>query len=99
MLASLFVYTFGSWRPAALLFIGATDNRRFRAFDGKTGEELWTTNVGQNINANPMSYRGKDGNQYVAVIANSQLVDFALPQEPLRRSKSTTKATRDTKKK
>jgi len=26
-----------------------------------------------------MSYRGKDGKQYIAVVANSQLIGFALP--------------------
>ena len=62
-----------------LVFIGATNDRRFRAFDQKTGTQLWEINVGQNVNANPMSYRGKNGKQYVAVIANSQLVAYALP--------------------
>jgi quinoprotein glucose dehydrogenase len=64
---------------SGLVFIGATNDRRFRAFDAKTGQDLWVTDVPQNINANPMSYRGKDGKQYVAVIANSQLLAYALP--------------------
>jgi quinoprotein glucose dehydrogenase len=62
-----------------VIFIGATNDRRFRAFDAKSGKELWSTQLPQAINANPMSYRGKDGKQYVAVIANSQLVAYALP--------------------
>ena len=28
-----------------LVFVGATNDRRFRAFDGKTGKELWTTKL------------------------------------------------------
>jgi quinoprotein glucose dehydrogenase len=73
----------GSAGPMAtasgLVFIGATNDRRFRAFDAKTGKELWVIDVPQNVNANPMSYRGKNGKQYVAVIANSQLLAYALP--------------------
>jgi glucose dehydrogenase len=73
----------GSAGPMAtasgLVFIGATNDRRFRAFDAKTGKEVWTTQLAQAVNANPMSYRGKNGKQFVAVVANSQLVAFALP--------------------
>jgi quinoprotein glucose dehydrogenase len=64
---------------SGLVFIGATNDRRFRAFDAKTGKELWSTQLGQAVNANPMSYQGRNGRQYVAVVANSQLVVFALP--------------------
>ena len=32
-----------------------------------------------NANANPMSYRGKDGKQYVAIVAGTTLVAYALP--------------------
>jgi glucose dehydrogenase len=31
------------------------------------------------VNANPMTYRGKNGKQYVAVIADDKVVAFALP--------------------
>ena len=34
---------------SGLVFIGATNDRRFRAFDAKTGKELWTTQLGQAI--------------------------------------------------
>ena len=62
-----------------LVFIGATNDRRFRAFDAKTVKELSATQLGQAVNANPMSYRGRNGKQYIAVVANSQLVTFTLP--------------------
>jgi glucose dehydrogenase len=65
---------------SGLVFIGATNDRRFRAFDAKSGKELWATRLGQAVNANPMSYRSRNGKQYVAVVANSQLVAFTLPQ-------------------
>ncbi len=62
-----------------LVFVGATNDRRFRAFDAKTGKELWVTKVEAAVNANPMTYQGKNGKQYVAVIATDSVVVFALP--------------------
>jgi quinoprotein glucose dehydrogenase len=62
-----------------LVFVGATDDRRFRAFDSKTGKELWVTKLEQTGNANPMTYQAKNGKQYVAIVAGSQVVVFALP--------------------
>ncbi len=79
-----------------LVFIGGTDDRRFRAFDSKTGKELWSAQLEYSAQAVPISYRGKDGRQYVAVMAanfggvvrgpdgkpmaNESLVVFALPK-------------------
>jgi quinoprotein glucose dehydrogenase len=79
-----------------LVFIGATDDRRFRAFDSKTGKELWSTELQYSAQAVPITYRGKDGRQYVAVMAanfgagvrgpdgkplnQESLVTFALPR-------------------
>jgi quinoprotein glucose dehydrogenase len=57
-----------------LVFIGATTDSRFRALDSKTGKELWVYKLDRQANANPMSYRGKDGKQYVAVMATDTLV-------------------------
>jgi quinoprotein glucose dehydrogenase len=61
------------------VFVGATNDRRFRAFDAKTGKELWSTSVPAAANANPMSYQGKDGKQRVAVVAGGTLMTYALP--------------------
>ena len=73
----------GSAGPTAtaggLVFVGATNDRRLRAFDSKTGKELWVTRLEQTVNANPMTYRGKNGKQYVAVVATDTLVAYALP--------------------
>jgi quinoprotein glucose dehydrogenase len=52
-----------------LVFIGATDDHRFRAFDAKTGEEVWTALLDYNAQSVPITYRGRDGRQYVAVVA------------------------------
>ena len=62
-----------------LVFVGATSDRRLRAFDAKTGKELWAAAVPATANANPMSYQGKSGKQHVAVVAGGNLVSFALP--------------------
>jgi quinoprotein glucose dehydrogenase len=75
---------------AGLVFIGATDDSRFRAFDAKTGKELWTAKIDAGAHASPITYQGKDGKQYVTITATggSQLFDptrsdaliaFALP--------------------
>jgi len=61
-----------------LVFIGATTDRRFRAFDSNTGKELWVAKLDKNVNANPMTYQGKNGKQYVATMATDTLVVFAL---------------------
>jgi len=62
-----------------LVFIGATNDSRFRAFDAKNGQELWAAKLARNANANPITWQGKSGKQYVAVIATDAVVVFALP--------------------
>jgi quinoprotein glucose dehydrogenase len=52
-----------------LVFIGATDDARFRGFDAKSGKELWTFKLGGAANATPSTYRGKDGRQYVVTVS------------------------------
>jgi quinoprotein glucose dehydrogenase len=39
-----------------LVFIGATRDKRFRAFDSKTGKELWSVRFGYNVTAIPIIY-------------------------------------------
>ena len=52
-----------------LVFVGATDDSRFRAFDAKTGKEVWTFRLGGAAQATPMTYQGTDGRQYVVITA------------------------------
>lgn len=52
-----------------LVFVGATDDARFRAFDAKTGKELWTFKLPGAAEATPITYQGKDGRQYVVIAA------------------------------
>jgi len=58
----------GIGRASGLVFIGASDDDRFRAFDAKTGKELWTIKLGASAESVPITYMGKDGRQYVAVV-------------------------------
>ena len=53
-----------------LVFIGATNDRRFRAFDAKSGAELWVATLPASAHSTPMTYMGKDGAQYVVVAAS-----------------------------
>jgi quinoprotein glucose dehydrogenase len=62
-----------------VVFVGSTTDRRFRAFDAKTGAEIWTATLANNANANPMSYAGKSGKQRVAVVAGDIVNVFGLP--------------------
>jgi quinoprotein glucose dehydrogenase len=62
-----------------LVFIGATSDHRFRAFDSKTGKELWVTKLEKDGNANPMTFEAKNGKQYVAIVASDTVYVFALP--------------------
>ena len=76
-----------------LVFIGATNDSRFRAFDSKTGKLLWETKLEASAHSSPITYMGRDGRQYVAVMAagggaflggglSNTLVAFALPDVP-----------------
>ena len=73
-----------------LVFIGATNDSRFRAFDAKTGKLLWETKLEASGHTSPITYMGRDGRQYVALMAagggaflggglSNTLVAFALP--------------------
>jgi quinoprotein glucose dehydrogenase len=68
-----------------LIFIGATNDRRFRAFDEKTGKELWSAKLDASAHAVPITYEGKSGKQYVAIVAggNGTLDDSTPGKEAL----------------
>ena len=65
---------------SGLLFIGATADERFRAFDTKTGKELWSVELSNNSPNTPMTYMGKNGKQYVTTVVSSGLNDFNKPR-------------------
>jgi glucose dehydrogenase len=55
-----------------LVFIGATVDGKFRAFDSRTGREVWVQDLGIDVNSIPITWRSKNGKQYVAVFASGQ---------------------------
>lgn len=68
-----------------LIFIGATMDRRFRAFDLTTGEVVWTTKLPASAQSSPMTYRARPGGrQYVVINAGghdgiqSSLGDYVI---------------------
>jgi quinoprotein glucose dehydrogenase len=52
-----------------LVFVAATNDSMFRAFDSKTGEMVWSARLDASGNATPISWQGRDGKQYVAIVA------------------------------
>jgi quinoprotein glucose dehydrogenase len=57
-----------------LIFIGATNDKRFRAFESRTGKMLWETRMEYDGTATPVTYQGKSGKQYVAITAAGGLL-------------------------
>jgi PQQ-dependent dehydrogenase (methanol/ethanol family) len=49
-----------------VVFYGTMDGW-FKALDARTGRELWKFHTASGIVGNPMTYRGPDGKQYVAI--------------------------------
>src|ERR1700730_1771690 len=73
-----------------LVFIGATNDSRFRAFDKDTGKELWVTHLPASAHATPMTFPDRrSGRQLVVIVAgggnkynktySDSLIAFALP--------------------
>ncbi len=52
-----------------LVFIAATNDNRFRAFDSHTGKEVWIAEIDGSGHATPITYQGRDGRQYVVIAA------------------------------
>ena len=82
----------GSIVTGGLVFIGGTTDNRFRAFDAKSGVELWTATLAANAHATPMTYSIKKTNKQFVVIAvggggnfsttvSDLLVAFTLPEQ------------------
>ena len=73
-----------------LTFIGATIDRQFRAFETRTGRELWSTTLPAGGKATPMTFRAASGRQLVVISAGGDnggafgasdaIVAFGLPE-------------------
>ena len=62
-----------TWSPAlatggGLVFYGTLDGW-FKALDARTGKLVWQFKAGSGIIGQPISYRGPDNRQYIAVVA------------------------------
>jgi len=75
---------------SGLIFMGATDDARFRALDAKTGKELWVHKLGASAHSVPSTYIGRNGKQYVVISStggsflasprtDDSITAFALP--------------------
>jgi quinoprotein glucose dehydrogenase len=74
---------------SGLVFIGASIDRRFRAFHSETGALLWETMLDASAHATPMTFMGRNQRQYVVIAATGdgllqsapgrRIVAFALP--------------------
>ena len=62
-----------------LLFVASTDDNRLRALEAATGRELWVVTLDRRGNADPMTYLGSDGAQYVVIVATDAVVAYKLP--------------------
>jgi quinoprotein glucose dehydrogenase len=82
----------GAIVSGGVVFIAATTDAKFRAFDAKTGQELWSTELEANAHATPATYLGmKSGRQFVVIAAggggffrgpvSDTLAAYALPQD------------------
>lgn len=52
-----------------LLLIAGTPDEHFRGYEAKTGKMLWDTQLEAAGGDTPMTYMGKDGKQYVVIVA------------------------------
>ena len=55
-----------------VIFIGASQDKHFRAVDEATGRTLWQVALKAGGHATPMTYLGRDGKQYVVIAAGGQ---------------------------
>ena len=83
---------------AGLVFVAATNDSKFRAFDSRTGKELGSAPLDATGNATPITYQGRGGKQFVGIAAGGpahlrnvgdtsqnradSLIVFALSERP-----------------
>lgn len=67
-----------------IVFIGATNDHRFRAFDARTGKQLWQIDMDGNALALPITYAGRNGKQFVVVSTGGpSYMGGVGPQDPI----------------
>jgi len=75
---------------AGVAFMTSALDYYARAYDMRTGRELWKARLPAGAQAGPMSYLGRDGRQYVIVVAGGHgslgtklgddVIAYALPR-------------------
>jgi quinoprotein glucose dehydrogenase len=81
-----------------LAFISGTTDDMLRAYDIKTGQVVWSTELPAGGQANPTVYKGADGREYVVITAGGHqplgtirgdyTIAFALPRKVVAKAKS-----------
>jgi len=76
---------------SGLIFIAATTDSHFRAFESKTGKQVWDVALDAPAHSVPMTFMGKDRRQYVVIAAGgggylqstagTKIVAYALPTQ------------------
>lgn len=62
-----------------LVFSAGTLDAAIYAFDATTGAQLWRGALPTSARATPMTYRGRDGRQYLVISAGGHAVDGGMP--------------------
>jgi glucose dehydrogenase len=67
---------------SGLIFIAATLEQAFRAFDIRDGRKLWSVRLPQSAYATPMSYLGpRSGKQFVVIASGGNAISAVGPGE------------------
>jgi quinoprotein glucose dehydrogenase len=74
-----------------LVFIAASNDQHFHAYDAATGKILWDIKMSTGAYVTPSTYMGKDGRQYVVIVATGgsffdrtsgdSILAYALPSK------------------
>jgi glucose dehydrogenase len=63
-----------------LVFVDGTNDGRFRAYDARTGKNLWTVKIPASAHTLPATYQGRNGKQYVVVEAFGGMGMLMVPR-------------------
>ncbi len=65
---------------SGLLFIGSSMDFSFRAFDARSGKEIWKATLDNDVVMTPMTYQGANGKQYVVAVSSGGQAEQHLPR-------------------
>ena len=67
----------GTLSTAGGILFSGDDDKHLIALDAGTGKHLWHFNVGQTVNASPITW-ARNGTQYVTIVAQTDVFTFGL---------------------